>query len=163
MQTKFNVFEVLQIAEQVERNSAKFYLKTAEKFDDPEFRDIFYQLANWKAKHEKTLAHRRKEFSEKTGEFGTFDPDNYVLSNPQVMAGLTTFTSKPESAKKLTGRENKKEIFKDAIRRTKETIAFYRGLKKDFARDLASKDTIDKIINEEKNHIDTLTKSLEQQ
>lgn len=161
METKFNVFEVLQIAEQIEHNGAKFYLKTAEKFDDPEIRDTLYQLANWKAKHEKILARRRNRFSEKTGEFGTFDPDNYVLSNPQVMAGLTVFAGKPGSAKKLTGRESKKEIFKDAIKKTKETIAFYRGLK-NFARDPAGKDTIDRIIKEEKNHIDTLTQSLEQ-
>ena len=27
-------------------------------------------------------------YSEKTGEFGVFDPDNYVRSNPWTMAGL---------------------------------------------------------------------------
>ena len=74
METKFNVFEILQIAEKIERNGAKFYLKTAELLDDPEVRDTCYKLATWKARHEKILAQRRKRFSEKTGEFGTFDP-----------------------------------------------------------------------------------------
>jgi rubrerythrin len=36
METRFNVFEILQIAERVEHNGAKFYLKTAELLDDPE-------------------------------------------------------------------------------------------------------------------------------
>ncbi|MHC4556308.1 MAG: ferritin family protein [Planctomycetota bacterium] len=162
METKFNVFEILQIAEKIEHNGAKFYLKTAELFDDPELRDICYKLATWKAKHEKILAQRRKRFSEQTGEFGTFDPDNYVLSNPNVMAGLAVFATKPSPLKGPLGWEDRKEIFKDAIRRSKEAIVFYRGLK-DFARDPASKDTIDKIIKEEKRHIRLLTEQLERQ
>ena len=156
METKFNVFEILQIAEKIEHNSAIFYLKTAELFDDPELRNIYYLLANWRARHEKILTQRRKRFSEKTGEFGTFDPDNYVLSNPDVMAGLAAFSHKPDSSGRLTGEESREQIFKDAIRRAKEAIVFYNGLK-DFARDPASKDTIDKIIKEENRHIRLLT------
>jgi len=162
METKFNVFEILQIAEKIEHNGAIFYLKTAELFDDPELRNIYYLLANWRARHEKILAQRRKRFSEKTGEFGTFDPDNYVLSNPDVMAGLAVFSHKPDSSGKPTGEESREQIVKDAIRRAKEAIVFYNGLK-DFARDPASEDTIDKIIKEENRHIRLLTEQLEQQ
>ncbi len=159
METKFNVFEILQIAEKIEHNGAKFYLKTAELFDDPEVRDTCYKLAAWKARHEKILAQRRKRFSEKTGEFGTFDPDNYVLSNPHVMAGLAVFATKPGSLKGPVDRESRQEIFKDAIRRAKEAIVFYRGLK-DFARDPASEETIETIIKEENRHIRLLTEEL---
>ena len=156
METKFNVFEILEIAEKIDHNGAIFYLKTAELFEDPELRNIFYILANWRARHEKILAQRRKRFSEKTGEFGTFDPDNYVLSNPHVMAGLTVFSHKPDSSGRPTGGETREQIFKDAIRRAEEAIVFYSGLK-DFARDPASEDTIDKIIKEENRHIRLLT------
>jgi rubrerythrin len=162
METKFNVFEVLQIAEKIEHNGARFYLETAEQLDDAELRDTCYKLATWKARHEKVLAQRRKRFSEKTGEFGTFDPNNYVLSNPHVMAGLAVFATKRSSLKGPLGRENRKEIFKDAIRRSKEAIVFYRGLK-DFTRDPASEDTIEKIIKEELRHIRLLNEELERQ
>jgi rubrerythrin len=161
METKFNVFEILQIAEKIDHNGAKFYLKTADLFDDPELRNIYYILANWRARHEKILAQRRKRFSEKTGEFGTFDPDNYVLSNPHVMADLTVFAHTPDSSARLTGAETREQILKDAIRRAKEAIIFYTGLK-DFARDPASEDTIDKIIKEENRHIRLLTEQSEQ-
>ena len=161
METKFNVFEILQIAERIDHNGAKFYLKTAELFDSPELRNIYFKLANWRARHEKILAQRRKRFSEKTGEFGTFDPDNYVLSNPQVMAGLTVFAHKPNSSGRLTGAESREQIIKDAIRRAKEAIFFYDGLK-DFARDPASKSTVDKIIKEENRHIRLLSEQLDQ-
>ena len=161
METIFNVFEILQIAEKIERNGAKFYLKTAELFDDPEVRDTCYKLAGWKAKHEKILAQRRKRFSEKTGEFGTFDPDNYVLSNPRVMAGLAVFATEPGLLKGPLKPEDRPQIFRDAIRRAKEAIVFYRGLK-DFTRDPACKDTIDAIIKEEVRHIRILSEELEQ-
>jgi rubrerythrin len=159
METKFNVFEIFQIVEKIEHDNAKYYVKTAELFEDAERRDIFYRLANWRAKHEKALAQRRKRFSAKTGTFGTFDPDNYVLSNPHVMAGLAAFSSKQDQRGRLTGREGKEDIFKDAIRRSKQAIVFYRGLK-EFARDPASEETIDQIIREESRHILALTESL---
>jgi rubrerythrin len=159
METKFNVFEVLQIAEQIEHKGAKFYLKTAESFKDPGIRDLYYRLATWKAKHEKIWARMRKRFSEKTGEFGTFDPDDYVLSNPPVMAGLMWFGTRQDAAPRPTGKEDKRQILKDAIGRAKEVVVFYQGLK-DFARDPATRDTLDKIIREENRQIQFLGEEL---
>jgi len=78
------------------------------------------------------------------------------------MADLTVFAHKPNSSGRLTGAESREQIFKDAIRRAKEAIIFYTGLK-DFARDPASEDTIDKIIKEETRHIRLITEQLEQQ
>ncbi len=160
METKFNVFEILQIAEQIEHKGAKFYLKAAELFPDADLRDLLYRLATWKAKHEKLWARMRKRFSEKTGEFGTFDPDDYVLSNPQVMSGLAGYDTKLGEVGRLTGKENRRQILKIALRRANEVIIFYEGLK-DFARDPASKGTIDRIISEENRQSRLLTEELE--
>jgi rubrerythrin len=161
METKFNVFEVLEIAENIEHKAARFYLKTAELFDDPKLRDLYYKLANWKAKHEKVWARMRKRFAEKTGEFGTFDPDNYVLSNPEVMAGLIGFGTKQGGLSRITGRESRQQILHDAIRRSNEVIIFYHGLK-DFARDVATESIIDKVIREEAQQINLLNEELKQ-
>ena len=160
METKFNVFEILQIAEQIEHKGAKFYLKAATLFPDANLRDLLYRLATWKAKHEKVWARLRKRFSEKTGEFGTFDPDDYVLSNPQVMSGLAGYDTKQAESDRLTGKENRRQILKTAIRRANEVVIFYGGLK-DFARDPASKGTIDRIISEENRQIRLLTQELQ--
>jgi rubrerythrin len=162
METKFNVFEIFQIAEKIEHDGAKFYLRAAELFDDPERMDILYKLANWKAKHEKALAQRRKQFSEKTGQFGTFDPDDYVLSHPNVMASLAEFATKPSPHGRMTGHEEKRQIFESAIGRSKQVIAFYRGLK-DFAKEPGSLATIEQIIEEENTHIRLLLEELKQQ
>jgi len=161
METRFNVFEILQIAEQIDHKGARFYLKTAELFDGADLRDLCYRLATWKAKHERVWARMRKRFSEKTGEFGTFDPDNYVLSNPEVMAGLTWFGTKQDVTDRLTGKESKKQVLRDTMRRANEVIIFYDGLK-DFARDPASEEAIDTIIREETRQIEFLTKELKE-
>ena len=160
METKFNVFEILEIAEQIEHKGAKFYLKAAELFEDAHLRDLLYRLAAWKAKHEKLWARMRKRFSEKTGEFGTFDPNDYVLSNPQVMSGLAGYDTKLGEVGRLSGKENRRQILKTALRRANEVVIFYGGLK-DFARDPASKGTIDRIISEENRQIRLLTEELQ--
>ena len=161
MEKKFSVFEILEIAEKVEHNAARFYLKAAELYDAQDLRDIYFKLANWRAKHEKVLIQRRKEYSEKTGELGIFDPNDYVLSNPEVMAGLTWLGSKTEPSRGLTGHETEGEILHDAIIRAEEVMAFYQGLK-DFARDPAGEGAIDKIVEEEKYNIRLLSEQLEQ-
>ena len=152
METKFSVFEILEIAEKVEQRGAKFYLNAMELFEDQRLRDIYYQLADTKVKQMKNWAQMRREFSEKTGEFGTFDPDNYVLSNPEVMAGLTWFGTKAGTAKKITGKENKEEILKDALNRENAVITFFQGLR-DFARDPASTETVNTIIAKENRYV----------
>jgi rubrerythrin len=161
MDKKFSVFEILEIAERIENNATRFYLKAAELYDDSQLRDIYHKLANWRAKHEKILIKRRKDYSEKTGALGTFDPDDYVLSNPEVMAGLTWLGTKSDPAKGLTGHETKSEILNDAVKRADEAIAFYDGLK-DFARDPEGERAIDKIIEDEKQNIRLLNEQLEQ-
>ncbi len=159
METKFSAFEILEIAEHVEQRGATFYVKTAELFTDADIRDIYFQLANWKAKQKKIWSRMRKEFSQSTGEFGTFDPDDYVLSNPEVMAGLTWFGTRTGSVKKINGQETREEVLRDVINREKAVVTFYQGLK-GFARDPATEQAVDKLIAQEGLYIRTLTQTL---
>lgn len=159
MDACFNVFEVLQIAEEVEHKAARFCLKAAERFIDWERRNIYYNLASWRAKHQQAWARIRQEYSEKTGELGTFDPDDYVLSNPQVMVGLTCFGIEANSQGRPTGYESKSQIIRDAIRRSEGVVIFYHGLKA-FAGDPAGQGMIDNMIEEENRYIRLLGRLL---
>ena len=161
MDTQFNVVEVLRIAEEIEHKAARFYLKAAERFSDSPRRNICYNFASWRAKHKQAWARFREEYSEKTGEFGTFDPDNYVLSNPQVMASLPWFGTGNRSYHEPTGYESGAQIVRDAIRRSESVLIFYHGLK-EFARDPASRRMIDAMIGEEERHIRHLNRSLDE-
>ena len=156
----FNVFEVLRIAEEVEHKAATFYLQAAERFADREHRMIYYNLAAWRARHEQAWTRIRREYSERTGHFGTFDPDNYVASNPQVMAGLTSFGTDADGLGHPTGHETRAQVVRDAIRRSEGVVIFYGGLR-EFAGDPASQDTIDTMIDEETRHICLLNRLLD--
>lgn len=160
MDTRFNVFDVLRIAEEVEHKAAGFYLQTARQFVDSQRRSVCYDLASWRVRHQRTWSRIRQAYSEKTGEFGRFDPDNYVSSNPQVMAGLTWFGVDLDSRRRLLGQETEQEILRDALRRANGILIFYRGLK-DFACDAASRMMIDNMISEEERHTRLLTQSLD--
>ncbi len=154
---QFNVFDVLRIAEEVDRKAAKFYLRAAGRFPDAPRRTIYYRMAAWRARHEQFWIRLRHEYSERTGEFGTFDPDNYVLSNPQVMAGLTCFAVSSECHGGPAGHETPDQIVHDAMRRSRDTIVFYQGLK-GFALGPESQMMIDRMIAEETRHIRILSR-----
>jgi len=156
---RFNVVEVLRVAEGVERKAARFYLKAAEQFSDPDRRRICHSLAAWRVRHEQIWARIRREYSERTGAFGTFDPDNYVLSNPQVMASLTSFAT-PSSYGTLTGRQTPEQILGDAIRRARGVVVFYQGLQA-FAQDPESRTMIDRMTGQENKHIRQLSRCLQ--
>ena len=157
MDTCFNVFEVLRIAEEVEHKAAKFYLQAAERFAGREHREIYYNLA---ARHEQAWTRIRREYSERTGQFGKFDPDDYVVSNPQVMAGLTSFGTDADGLGHPTGHETRTQVVRDAIRRSEGVVIFYGGLR-EFASDPASQGTIDNMIAEETRHVRLLNRLLD--
>ncbi len=150
METRFNIFEILQIAEKVENDGGRLYVQNADRFESADLRNTCYRLADWKGRHARALALKRKLHSKKTGEFGRFDPDDYVLSNPQVMAALAmTAARKARCGRRaLTGRENKGDILHSAIQREKDAVAFYNGLKA-FAQDPASQLAIETIVAEQ--------------
>jgi len=160
MDTQFNVFEVLQIAEEVESKAARFYLHAAERFADEERRNICRSLADWRAEHRDAWRCIRRQYTERTGEFGSFDTNNYVLSNPQIMADLAGFGTDLNGYSRTTRYETKEQIIHDAIRRSQGIIIFYHGLK-EFVRGPDGRMMIDNIISEEDRHVRLLTDALE--
>ena len=159
MGAKYKAFEILLIAEQIERNGAAFYRKAAELFDEQKLRDLFFHLADWEVEHEKTFAEMKREVSEEMNEVRFFNADDYMSANPQVMAGLAAFAIRPDPAEELRGLEGREEILKNALKKEEDTIVFYRGLK-GFTRGAAAKEKIKEIIKEEKKHIGILGQSL---
>jgi hypothetical protein len=155
VETKFRVFDLLEIAEAVERRRARFYVQKAPLFEDAGSRELCFKLANWSVRHAEFWAQKRKKHSSETGECEAFDPNDYVRSNPAVMAGLTWCAKPRGSAGKLTGTESQRQILSDALQRSKELLTFYDGLK-EFAHDPATWAVIDTIISRETNYIGTI-------
>ena len=154
----FNADEVFEMAEQIERNGAKFYRAAAKKF--PEVSQVLSDLAVMEDEHEKTFAAMRAELSGIEVEPPVFDPDGQAQMYLRVMADEHVFNIKADPVEQLAGQEAPEDIFKMAIGLEKDSIAFYVGLKESVSH-RAGKDKIQAIIKEEIGHIAILSQKLE--
>lgn len=151
----FNADEVFEMAEEIERNGAKFYREAAGMTSDADIKKMLLELAAMEDGHEKTFQQMRKELSQAEKEPTTFDPDNEVAQYLQTLADFHGTEGKISPTEKLTGRESMPEILKIALQAEKNSIAFYVGIK-DLVPDKAGKDKIQSIIIEEMAHVSTI-------
>ena len=154
----FNADEVFEMAEQIERNGARFYRAAAKKI--PEVRQVFLDLAAMEDEHEKTFAAMRAELSGIEVDPPVFDPDGKAQMYLRVMADEHVFNIKADPVEQLAGQETAEDVLKMAIGLEKDSIAFYVGLKEAVSR-RAGKDKVEDIIKEEISHIATLSQKLE--
>jgi rubrerythrin len=158
MPMPFNADEVFEMAEQIERNGARFYRAAADKF--PEVNQLLLELAAMEDKHEKTFAAMRAELSGTEAEPLVFDPDGQAQLYLQAMADEHIFNIKSDPVNQLGNLETPDEVLKTAMGLERDSIAFYAGLKESVSR-RAGKDKIDAIIKEEINHIAILSQKME--
>jgi rubrerythrin len=155
MSITFNADEVFEMAEEIERNGAKFYREAAGMASDADVKKMLLELAAMEDGHEKTFQQMRKELSQAEKEPTTFDPDNEVAQYLQTLADFHGTEGKISPTEKLTGQESMPEVLKIALQAEKNSIAFYVGIK-DLVPDKAGKDKIQSIIIEEMAHVSTI-------
>lgn len=155
MSITFNADEIFEMAEQIERNGAKFYHEAAGIVSDADVKDMLLSLAAMEDGHQKTFAQMRKELSAEEKELNTFDPDNEVAQYLQTMADFHGTEGKVSSTEKLTGQESMADILKVALQAEKNSIAFYVGIK-DMVSSKSGKDKVQAIIIEEMAHVSTI-------
>lgn len=154
----FNADEVFEMAEQIERNGAKFYRAAAEKFS--QVREVLLDLATMEDEHEKTFVAMRAELSGTEVVPPVFDPDGEAQMYLRVMADDHVFNVKTDPAEQLAGKETLEDLLKTAIGLERDSIVFYVGLK-EAVSSRAGKDKVETIIKEEIGHIAILTQKLE--
>ena len=159
MNVTLSALEVFEIAEQIERNGAKFYRRAATLFDDSEVCQLFNKLAGWEVEHENIFREVSKKVFGSDAAFRSFRSES-ALPDPKVMAGLAIFGIRMEPTEELSGKENQDDILKRAVEKEKDSIVFYNGLK-DFLSDPADRAPVDRIITEEMKHIRVLHELLE--
>jgi rubrerythrin len=149
----FNADEVFEMAEQIERNGAKFYREAAQKISDPGEKKLLNELAEMEDEHEKTFSSLRKTISDKARKSTVFDPMDEVGAYLRALADTRVFFEKKLDSSSMTS------ILKDAISAEKDSIVFYLGMKEAVPADMG-KDKIEAIIKEEMSHIRLLGKEL---
>ena len=159
MSLEFNADEVLEMAEQIERNGARFYRRAAQAVEGQTVTKLLRELAAWEDGHERVFASFRTRLEDSERQTMTFDPEHETSLYLRAMADGHVFDLRVDPADLLTGRETKEQILKLAIGQEKDSIIFYLGLK-EMIRDTSGKEKIDEIIKEEMRHIGFLNKEI---
>lgn len=160
MSITFNADEIFEIAEQIERNGAKFYREAAGNSVDADAKTMLLDLAAMEDGHVLTFAQMRKELTADEKESNVFDPDNEVALYLQTMADFHGTEGKVSPTEKLTGNESLADILKIALQAEKNSIAFYVGIK-DMLANKEGKDRVQAIIVEEMVHVSTIGSKLQ--
>ncbi len=149
----FNADEIFEMAEQIERNGAKYYREAAEAVTNEADKKFLVELAVMEDDHEVTFADLRKNLAADEKEAVTFDPEDEAAQYLKALADTRVFYQKDIDLSSMEG------ILKGAITAEKDSIVFYLGMK-DLVGGTRGKDRIDAIIKEEMKHIKLLSSRL---
>ena len=161
MGINFNADEIFEMAEEIERNGAKFYREAAKKVPDKKVEQMLLDMAAMEDGHLATFKEMRKKLSGDEKGVMVFDPDNEAALYLQAMADVHGSEGKVDPSQKLTGNETIKELLEIAVNAEKESVVFYTGLK-NVVPAKAGKDKVKGIITEELSHVTRLTKQLKE-
>jgi rubrerythrin len=159
MAVTFNVDEIFEMAEQIERNAAGFYRDAVRKTIDKKVQKLFTDLAAMEDGHCKIFQEMRKGLGPEEKESATFDPESEAVLYLQAMADSHGTEGKKSRTDKMTGNESVKDIFGIAIAAEKDSVVFYTAIK-ELVDAGTGRDKIDEIISEELGHLAVLKMQL---
>jgi len=159
MPITFNADEIFEMAEEMEKNGAKFYRKAAQNTSDSQTKQLLLDMADMEDNHLKTFKEMREQLSGRETEDTMFDPENEAAIYLQAMADSHGYEGKITPDEELTGNETPKEILGIALNSEKESVVFYSGLKS-LVSPKAGRGKVKAIIREELGHITTLLNKL---
>ncbi len=153
MSFDFSADDILEMAEQIERNGVKFYQTASDSIPDTQCKKFLLELSKMEEQHAVVYAAMRAGLSEKEKSSTVFDPGHESVLYLRALADTRVFFEKTIDMKSM------KEILKAAIEAEKDSIVFYIGMK-DIVPESLGKSRIDAIIKEEMGHIRVLSKEL---
>ncbi len=159
MKHELTAYEVLEIAERMERNAASFYRRAAGTCEDAGICKLFAELAQWEKRHVQIFAEMKEALSERTWKLGRLEPDRVESSRLQMAPAV--FGDHDEPSQELPAGAARADVLRMAIRKEKDSIAYYRNLT-EFVLGDTNVEVIKDIIREEQKHVRILTQSLDQ-
>ena len=160
MNVTLNAIEVLDIAQQIERNGAMYYRKASQLFSDSDISNMFLDLAEWENRHEQVFKDISKDIVKQYHETTAPVPEKKEF-DPKLMACLAVFGTASDPLHKLKSIRKITDVLNKAIEKEKDSIAFYDGLK-DFVTDIDDQNKVNAIIEEEMHHIKILNQALKE-
>lgn len=153
MMYDFNADDIFEMAEQLERNGARFYRTAAGAVSDPRAAEFLTGLAAMEDEHEKTFASMRATLTGSEKAQTAFDPEGDSVQYLKALADMRVFFEKKIDTSSMEA------ILKDAITAEKDSIVFYLGMRDTVPEELGRRH-LDDIIKEEMGHIRLLSKEL---
>lgn len=153
MDMDLNIDELLQIAENIEREGKAFYTSAASLTNCAKTKKLFLDLAQWEEKHMERFSKFRSTDGRNLQAAKIIDPcDEEGLYLKAAVEGK--IFKKVASPKHLVSKcgGDISCVVSYAIEREKDSIVFYTALSKKIS-DEDALDTIDKIIGEEISHV----------
>jgi len=159
MGLSFNADEIFEIAEQIERNGAKFYRKAAKFIADAKAKNLFEQLAKMEDRHLKIFHGMREQLSQEQKAPTVWDPDGEAALYLEAMADGRVFDVSKDPCDMLTGKESAIDVLRMAIGIEKDSVVFYMGMKPLVPAELGT-GKVEDIIKEEMRHIGVLNREM---
>ena len=150
MAMTYNLDEVFEIAEQIEKNGAIFYRKAADIHKEAATQELFLKLASDEDKHERTFHHLRKQLVE-DGGIASYDKDELVSGYLQAVASSYVFNTDQETTEELFSNESVSDVLKMAMSKERDSITLYLGIKQ--VMEGAERDKVSQILQEEQKHL----------
>lgn len=162
MSITFSADEIFEMAEEIERNGAKFYRDAATQVSDPDTKKVLLKMGDMEDTHLAIFKSMRTELTQADTEMVTYDPDDQGALYLQAMADARGTEGKISVDQPLTGQESIEDIFSIALKAENNSVCFYVGLK-DLVPSQSGQEQVNKIIKEEMGHIAYLQKKLNAQ
>ncbi|MHB0999923.1 MAG: ferritin-like domain-containing protein [Armatimonadota bacterium] len=159
MSIKFNAFEILEIAEQIERNGIAFYSAAANAVSEPETKKLLQTLADWEISHAELFVKMCSELSEDDKAPMVFDPYDEMGMYLKSAADSVVFTSKMKPEEMLGPDPSPESVLQIALEREKDAVVFYAGIK-DMVPTKAGRDKVDGVVKEEVAHVALIQRKL---
>ena len=159
MNIALNAGELLTMAEEVERNGAKFYRMAAEQLSEDEMKATLNWLAAEEDKHEKIFATMRANMEIDGPLCGVWDPDGQCEKYLQALADGKVFDLKTDPAVIVKRLTTIRDVLECALSNEKDTIVFYMVMAKKGDEHI-NKEKIQGILDEEIGHIALLSDKL---
>lgn len=160
MSAMYNAREVFEIAEEIERNGARFYRRAAALAEAwPEAQKVLTGLAAMEDEHEKLFQTMKREFAPVDGNATLPDPDGQALTYLREMGDAQVFGNREDLSSRLSDATTLVEIYRMAIDFEKDSVLYFSAIRKLVPNDLG-KNRIDMLITEEVSHVALLSRGL---
>ncbi|MCF8001925.1 MAG: ferritin family protein [Halanaerobiales bacterium] len=147
LKNKFNVFEMLEMAKEIENRGYRLYSTHAKLAKDQKLKDLFNKLANDEQDHYNTFDELEKKYKEKE------EKDYSYLEDVKVndyLKNLVEYEVFPKGEREELKEMETEEVLDKAIKSEKDSILLYQELVP--YNNEETKEILYRLIKEEKEH-----------